>query len=180
MDLLPVPKSSEFPVIVKRSLGHILDDFDACDRDGTLPTPELEAELRAKIDATVFILDKLESDIETLQRGWIELMLKKKARLQARRERRLAYVKREMERRDMTKLKGNVRQIALADSSSAMVFKEAPSAETWSKYPGFVKVVPTYQWDKAAVKEVIETEELPFVEQTRGKHLRYKPKGTAK
>ena len=174
-------KSADLPVLIKRSLRTILDDISLCGEEA----PELHAllaERRAKVDATCWYLDRLEAHIEKLQTQWIDVLLKKKADLQAAREKRLVYVQKMMVLHDISLLKGDVREIRCKQSPVALQFDEAASAEAWEKYPDFIEIIPppvakpSYKWKRVEVLSAIkEGQELSFVKATRGHHLIYKP-----
>jgi hypothetical protein len=166
----------QYPVVVRRTLAAILLDRDAAERAGLDPSKgPLAEELRAKVDGTVYQLEKWEAQIEGIVNNWIAPLKAKIVEIQAKIDRREAAVKKQMELRDMTMLRGNIRKYRIAKNPKKTLYVVSATAEAWEKYPGFVKVSSSYAWDKDEVGNALASgRELPFVKQTQGTNISFK------
>lgn len=158
------------------TLATILNTLDNIDDD--LPPEEFDpaavvGELKDKVDAIKWRLDKWEQDAETVD-SWIAMLAAKKKSLMGKHERLLDYVLYQMQQNGFDTIPGHIWRFDRTKSQAKVNVSAPASAHEYLNYPQFVRQKTVYEWDKKALKGALDLgAQLTFASLEQGEHIRF-------
>ena len=134
--------------------------------------------LRDEIDAIKMTVDRWKAEAETLRAEWIVPLVARERRLLGRREKLLTWMAEQMiagsDGQPWERLPGNAFVAKLHWNPPALKIAEEANAITYGKYPGFVRLTPTFQWDKDRIKAELDAgHALEFACETSGRRVAF-------
>ena len=145
----------------KESFREILDKFKAMDdiAEEDFNPAILVGDLKDKVDAIKWRIDKWESEADTLQTEWIDPILAKKKAILKKVESIKEYCRFYMKQHEFDKLPGNAFEMRMQKIAPKVAVTVEADANLSLTYPALVKRCTTYAWDKAALRDHLKEAE---------------------
>lgn len=142
---------------------------------------EIVGDLKGKVDAIKWRIDSWYAEANTIDEQWIAALEKRRNALRKKAEKLEAYVKGQMLLHGYDTLPGEMMRIDLRNSQPSVEINKEAGPEDYLQYTNFVLQKTSYNWNKKAVKEAIQSgAELPFATLKQDKHIRFAVKKEAK
>jgi hypothetical protein len=148
-------------------------DQEEISEDGVKATIEA---LTSKVDGCALFESELRAEIDRLKEIVREFHDAQKA-AEKRLERFREYLVYTMTVNSFDKVPGELFSLVLIENPPKVEIKGEPSVFDAEAYPDFVRV--RYEWNKSAIKEAIETREVPFARIVREKRPKFSVKRNA-
>lgn len=131
------------------------DDFDPATVIGNV---------KDKVDAIKWRIDKWESDAKMIREQWIKPLNDRVASLLRKSEKLSEYVKQQMIMHNFEKLPGNMFTAALRKNPPSLKLAAEPTADLFLDFPEYVKQLPVeYEFDKERLREDLKAgKEISF------------------
>jgi uncharacterized protein YihD (DUF1040 family) len=145
-----------------KEMVEILDRSEAEEVDLNLIQAVIKA-LPSKVDGCAHYLDSLDDEIARAK-DYSKKFSDLAKQIEARKERFEGYLKNAIEANNFEKLTGDAFQMSIKKNPASVITKRECDAADSLNYPDFVTSKVTFQWDKKALKEGIESGNAVAVE----------------